>query len=474
MKILFAASEALPFIASGGLADVAGSLPKAIRAEQHVCRVVLPLYSDIDPRLREGMSFVCNFNVPLAWRNQYCGVFTAKVDGVQFYLLDNEYYFKRRGIYGFFDDGERFAFFAKACLEMLQYIDFEPDLIHANDWQTALIPVFLNAFYRHIPRYSELKTVLTIHNIQYQGKYDERVSADVLGLPEEQRRLVEYDGCTNYLKGGICAADAVTTVSPTYSREIMDPWYAYGLDGILRQNSFKLTGILNGIDVVGYNPATDPVIAQNYSLEDVSLREENRRELADQVGLPLGENTMLIGIVSRLVAQKGMDLIRYILPRMLAEHRDLAVAMVGSGDREYEEFFAEMRRRFPGQMGFVQGFIPPLARKIYAGCDVFLMPSRSEPCGLAQMVACRYGAVPVVRQTGGLKDSIVDFDTPGGGNGYTFYSYNADDMLGAILRAKAAFDDREGWQEKIAAVMACDFSWERSAGEYLKLYRKLL
>ncbi len=471
MKILYAASEAYPFAASGGLADVAGSLPKAIRGKMQACRVVMPLYSDIKPELRAQMKYVTNLTVFLSWRALYCGVFEANYNGVVYYFLDNEYYFKRSGLYGYYDDGERFAFFSKAVLEMLHYIDYTPDIIHCNDWQTALVPVYLNVFYRGEKKFRDIKTVLTIHNIQYQGKYGMEMVQDVLGLPQSAAPIVEYDGDVNYMKGGIDQCNMVTTVSKTYAQEILDPWFSHGLDRILKARQFKLTGILNGIDVEGYDPQSDPNIVAPFSAKDPSKKAENKRALQEEMGLPQQKDVMVLGIVSRLVDHKGMDLVKYIGDELLREPIQLVV--LGSGEYIFESFFEEMKRRYPDKVGYTKGFIPPLARRIYAGADTFLMPSKSEPCGLAQMVALRYGTIPIVRATGGLKDSIQDL---GGedGNGFTFQSYNAHDMLGAVKRALQLYGDKKAWQKAVVGGMNCDFSWKKSAGEYVAMYRRIL
>ncbi len=471
MKILYAASEALPFIASGGLADVAGSLPKAIRNRMHACRVVMPLYGDIDPELRAKMKYVTNFTVALAWRRQYCGVFECTVDGVIYYFLDNEYYFKRNGIYGFYDDGERFAFFAKAILEMVNFIDFEPEIIHCNDWQTALVPVYLNLFYRNIPKFKRIKTVFTIHNIQYQGKYGMEIVTDLLGIPQYASTVVECDGCVNYMKGGIIQCDMVTTVSPTYAEEILDPWFSHGLDSVLRNKRHRLRGILNGIDVKNYDPETDPVIFKNYSAAEPELKAQNKAALQQEFGLPVEQDKMLVGVVSRLVAHKGLDLIKYIMEDLLQQ--DIQLVILGSGDYLYENFFTEMQARHPDKLSVRIGFIPSVARQVYAGADAFLMPSKSEPCGLSQMLALRYGTIPIVRETGGLKDSITDFGDENG-NGFTFKTYNAHDMLGAILRCKEKFDYKPEWDELVKHALECDCSWGKSANEYIKLYKEVI
>ncbi len=467
MKILFAASEGLPFIASGGLGDVAGSLPKALRERRQDCRVVLPLYGDMKPELRQKLHYLCNFTVQLAWRNQYCGVFEATENGVTYYFIDNEYYFRRNGIYGFFDDGERFAFFSKAIVDMLRHIDFKPDILHCNDWQTALVPVYLNCYYRADEFYRDIRTVFTIHNIQYQGQYGPDMIGDVLGLPQG---FVEYEGCCNLMKGAIVQSDIVSTVSPTYAHEILDEWYAHGMDRLLRENCWKLRGILNGIDTVGYDPQTDKHIYKNYSAAEPEGKAVNKQNLQRDMGLCQSGDIMVVGLISRLVSHKGLDLVKYIFPRIIEE--GMAVVVLGSGDYMYESFFQEMAATYPDKVAVRLGFIPDLARKIYAGADVLLMPSKSEPCGLAQMVACRYGTIPVVRKTGGLADSIIDLGDPDG-CGYTFQSYNAHDMFGAIKRAQGLYYNKPAWNRAVQHAMQVDFSWNKSAGEYIRMYEEL-
>ncbi len=471
MKVLYAASEAKPFAASGGLADVAGSLPKALRVRLVGCRVVLPLYESVPQELREGMTFLTSFSVPVAWRRQYCGVFEAKYNGVIYYLLDNQYYFKRAGLYGHYDDAERFAFFARAVIEMIRYVDFKPDILHANDWQAALIPVYYSLFYAGQEEYRDMKTVFTIHNIQYQGKYGMEILEDVFGIPQSARSIVEQDGCVNLMKGAIETADRVTTVSPTYAQEILDPWYSHGLDSILRMREWKLSGILNGIDTDAYDPETDPQIYSHYSADDPSGKAENKRALQERLSLPQIADMPMIGMVSRLVSHKGLDLVKYVMDELLGE--SLQMVILGSGDWIYENFFREVQDRFPDKFRYCAGFVPELAQKIYAASDIFLMPSKSEPCGLSQMVACRYGAVPVVRETGGLKDSITDCGD-GFGNGFTFKTYNANDMLYAVRRSLGAYANKNDWPVLVDRALRSDFSWGRSANEYMKLYRELL
>lgn len=472
MKVLYIASEALPFAASGGLADVAGSLPRAMRNRLVGCRVVLPLYESIPQELREGMKFLTSLSVPVAWRRQYCGVFEAKYNGVIYYLLDNQYYFKRQGMYGHYDDAERFAFFSRAVLEMLPHIGFKPDILHANDWQSALVPLYYSIFYADREGYEGIKTVLTIHNIQYQGKYGMELLEDVLGIPAEHRSLVEYDGCVNFMKAGIETANRVTTVSPTYAQEIRDPWFSWGLDPILNARSWKLQGILNGIDTDGYDPVTDPNIAVNFSLENVTEgKAANKKALQERLNLPLREDVPLIGMVTRLTSHKGLDLVKYIIDDLMK--RDVQMVVLGSGEWVYENFFREIQAKYPDKFCYCVGFIPELARKIYASADIFLMPSKSEPCGLAQMVACRYGTLPIVRETGGLKDSIVDCGEEGG-FGFTFKTYNADDMLAAIDRALGAYANKVDLALLRERCMTEDFTWGRSANEYIRMYKAML
>ncbi len=473
MKVLYVASEALPFMASGGLGDVAGSLPQALRKRLIGCRVVMPLYDTIKQEWKDKMTFITNISVPVAWRRQYCGIFQAKHEGVIYYLIDNQYYFKRDTIYGHYDDAERFTFFSRAVLEILPVVDFKPDIIHCNDWQSALTPVFYSTFYSKDPWYQGIKTVFTIHNIQYQGTYGMELVNDVIGLNPADTAIVEYDGDVNFMKGAIECANKVTTVSPSYANEILDPWYSHGLDTILRERQWKLQGILNGIDTINYDPETDASIVRNYTVKDVKEgKAENKRQLQENMGLPQRADVPVIGLVSRLVSHKGLDLIKGILDELLYT-TDVQVAVVGSGDWQYENFFKEMADKYPDKLAVRIGFVPSLARKIYARADLFLMPSKSEACGLSQMVALRYGTVPIVRETGGLRDSISD-SGDGKGNGFTFKTYNAHDMLGAIRRGLDAYANKEYWDELVIRAMECDCSWGKSANEYIKMYKELL
>ncbi len=472
MKVLYVSSEANPWMASGGLGDVAGSLPIALRKRLIGCRVVMPLYDTIKQEYKDKMKFVTSISVPVSWRRQYCGIFEAKLNGVVFYFLDNQYYFKRDGIYGHFDDAERFAFFARAAIEIIPAIGWKPDIIHCNDWQSALTPLYYSCYYANQLGFENIKTVFTIHNIQYQGKYGNELLQDVLGVAPEHYSLIQYDGLVNFLKAGIECANKVTTVSPSYAKEILDPWYSHGLDPILNQRSWKLCGILNGIDTDSYNPETDPALWENYNADDFSAKAKNKEELQKMMGLNVNADTPVIGIVTRLVGHKGVDLMKEVLEKSLWE-RDVQYIVLGSGEWQYESFFRELHNKYPVKVGLRLGFVPDLARKIYAGSDLFLMPSKSEPCGLSQMVALRYGTVPIVRKTGGLRDSITD-SGDGEGNGFTFATYDAYDMLGAIYRAIDAFNSKDYWKTLVERALHCDMSWGKSANEYIKMYKSLL
>ena len=397
-------------------------------------------------------------------------MFEAHVDGVIYYLIDNQYYFKRDGLYGYYDDAERYAFFSRAVLEVIPYINFTPDIIHCNDWQTAMIPVYLNEMYKSDKRYSSIKTVFTIHNIQYQGKYGMELYGDVLGLPEGRESIVEYDSCVNLMKGAIQCADKVTTVSPTYAKEILNPYYSHGLDEILSQFTYKLTGIVNGIDTDVYNPETDKLIFKNYTVDTIKDKQTNKRELQKQMNLPQ-KNVPVIGMVTRLVKHKGLDLVKCVFEELLKA--DLQFVILGSGEWEFETFFYEMAGKYPDKVALKLGFDATLAHRIYAGADIFLMPSQSEPCGLAQMVALRYGTVPIVRTTGGLNDTITD-SGDGEGNGFTFSDFNAHDMQNAVWRAIGGYADKEGWNMLRTRCMKCDNSWGSSARSYIGIYKELV
>lgn len=470
MNILFAASEAVPYAASGGLADVTGSLPKAISENGHSCAVVIPLYKAIPEELRSEMEFITNITVDVSWRKQYCGIFKAEKNGILYYFIDNEYYFYRDGLYGFYDDCERFVFFGRAVLEMLRHIAFKPDIISCNDWQTALIPVYFQVYYKYQQGYDKLKTAFTIHNIEYQGRYGREVLNELMGIPPYNSGLLEYDGYINMLKGAIETSDRIVTVSPSYAHELLDPWYAHGLDRILVTKQYKLNGIINGIDTEFYDPETDKFIACNYSNADISGKAECKKSLLTELGLTV-DNEPLIGIVTRFVKHKGIDLIRCVFEQIVKS--GMKFAILGSGESIYEEFFIEMSRRYPDRVSVATKFDSELARRIYAGADMFLMPSQSEPCGLAQMIAMRYGTVPIVRETGGLKDTVRD---NGGtnGNGFTFKTFNADDMLDAVYRAKADYDNADRWETLVKRAMTCDYSWAASAKAYIELFEDII
>jgi starch synthase len=483
MKILYATSEAQPFASSGGLAEVAGSLPKALVGEGVECSVIMPYYKKaISSELQADFEFVTEFYVPVGWRCQYCGVLKAEVSGVTYYFIDNEYYFSRDfGIYGYYDDAERFAFFSRAVLETIKHTGNIPDIINSNDWQCALIPVYFNIYYRYQHDMRDIRNVFTIHNIQYQGRYGFDLLEDVLSIPRHMGMLVEYDGDVNLMKGALEVADKITTVSPTYALEILDPWFAHGLDRALTSKAFKTCGFLNGIDTDLYNPATDPIIAENFSFKKKGGKKTCKAELFEKVGLPVGDDAAengnasadtapVIAMITRLVGHKGLDLVREVFDDIV--NLGYKVIVLGSGEHEYEAFFHEAQNRFPGRVAFVCGFVPDLARMIYAGADIFLMPSKSEPCGLAQMISLRYGTIPVVRATGGLKDSIVDVGESTG-TGFTFHDYNAYHMLDTLKRAHDYYNDKKAWGALVTRAMKTDFSWKKSAKLYMGLYEEL-
>ena len=469
-KILFVASEATPFIATGGLAEVIGSLSKALAKDPaYDVRVVLPLYSDIKAEYRRKMSFLGNIFVPLSWRNQYCGIFSCQEEGVTFYFLDNEYYFKRPGCYGYYDDGERFAFFSRGVMEILPFINFYPDVLHCHDWQAALSVLYLKTIYCYRPEYQFIRALFTIHNIEYQGKYSLDILEDLFGISNNYRYLLEYDGCLNLMKGAIECAEKFSTVSPTYANEIKNPLYAHGLDEIIRKNAFKLSGILNGIDTVSYDPATDPALFAHYSADDLGNKAVCKAELQKMLGLSV-KQVPVIAMISRLVSHKGLDLVKAVIEDILQD--DVQFVLLGTGDAVYENYFKDLGRRYTGKVATVIAFNGDLSRKIYSGADIFLMPSKSEPCGLSQMIASRYAAVSVVRETGGLFDSIKPYGS--GGNGFTFAAYNPYDMLYVVREAVNTYKNGEEWQVLMQKAARTDFSWLHSAEEYKKLYTATL
>lgn len=476
MRIYYVSSEAAPFIKTGGLADVAGSLPKALAEKGHEIAVVIPFYSAINNDWRNKMTYVKNTYVQLAWRNQYCGIFKLKLDGITYYFLDNEYYFSRYQIYGEYDDAERFAFFSKAALQLLGEMNWRPDIIQANDWQTALVPVYYTLEFRHSPFFAGIKTVFTIHNIQYQGQYGREIDEYVLGIDDAHFRsgFLEQNGDVNFMKAAIITADQVTTVSPTYAKEIQTEYYGHGLDSILRANSGKLRGILNGIDTELYNPETDRNIFKNYGPSNLQNKLQNKQELLKFCRLEGDTETPVISIISRFVSHKGLDLVRAVLYDLLQD--DIRLIVLGKGEWQYEQLFLEAKKQFPAKISTNIMFSGDMANKIYAGADMLLMPSKSEPCGLAQMIAMRYGTIPIVRETGGLKDTVRAYvDYTGVGNGFTFASYNAHDMLHVIREAVKVFRyDKKGWENLMMKGLTSDFSWNHSAEQYLQMYESLI
>ena len=470
-KIMFVASEAAPFIATGGLAEVIGSLSKAIaKDESYDVRVIIPLYQDIKKEYRKDFKFIGNIFVPLSWRNQYCGIFEYEKDNVKFYFVDNEYYFKRPGCYGYYDDGERFAFFCRGVMEILSFLNFYPDILHCHDWQAALAALYLKTIYCFRPEYQFIRSVFTIHNIEYQGKYSLDILEDLFGISNRYRYLVEYDRCINLMKGAIECSERFSTVSPTYAGEIKDPYYAHGLDPIIRRNEFKLCGILNGIDVDYYNPKTDKSLFANYDAENPSNKAICKEELQRMLNLPVKPDTPIIAMITRLVAHKGLDLVREVIEQVLRQ--DVQFVLLGTGDSTYENYFSDLARRYQGKVVSIISFNSDLSRKIYSGADLFLMPSKSEPCGLSQMIASRYGTVAIVRETGGLRDSIQPYGA--GGNGFTFHDYNAYDMLYVINEALSVYRDKNAWKALQKKAMETDFSWATSAKYYEGLYLGML
>ena len=475
MQIVFASAECAPFVKTGGLGDVAGSLPAAlVRAGAEVI-VMVPKYATIKDEYKAQMEHFSDFYVSLGWRNEYCGLEKLEHDGVTYMFIDNERYFARDYPYGFFDDGERFAFFSKAITESLQHLPagFECDILHCNDWQTALAPVFLREFYQGLPLYDRVKTVFSIHNVAFQGQFSDTVMEDILGvahIPAAASQL-RCDACSiNYMLGALRYADAITTVSPTYAGEIQTPEFGEGLDGVLRERSYALQGILNGIDVAGFDPATDKRIAANYTVEDRSGKAICKAKLQEELGLEVRDDRPLMVMVTRLTRQKGMDLVMYALDRILAG--GVQVAVLGTGDRDYEDGLRYFQDKYPGTMAARIEFDPALSQRMYAAADMFLMPSKFEPCGLSQIIAMRYGTLPIVRETGGLKDTVIPYNEfTGEGTGFSFSNFNGDEMGDAVFRAARLFwDNREAWNQLVTQAMSQDFSWTRSADKYLDLY----
>ena len=477
-KLLFVGAEAMPFAATGGLGDVLGSLPSAIveagKGEVDV-RVVLPLYRAVGEAYRTQMTKVFEGEVSLAWRRQYCGIYSLVKDGVTYYFVDNKYYFDRDTLYGFMDEGERFAFFSKVAAELPMLVGYYPDIVHAHDWSSALTLVYINQKYRGIEGYANIKTVFTIHNIEYQGKYDFAILGDIFDLDQSAKHIVEYDGCINLMKGAIVSADLVTTVSQRYAEEICSPEYAHGLDRILRDCNNKLSGILNGIDYNYYDPTSDNAIAKNYTWRSLSKKYENKNALQCEIGLPERNDVPMISIISRLASHKGLDLVTSMIYKLVRE-RDVQIVVLGKGESEYETFFRGLENTYPDKVRALITYDRDLSKRIYAASDIFMMPSKSEPCGLSQMIASRYGAIPVVRETGGLYDSIKGFWMDGDkimGNGFTFANYSSAELEERTCAAIDLWNDEELRKRFVGKIMRIDFSWKNSAQSYLDTYAPL-
>lgn len=477
MKILFAASEVAPFIKTGGLADVAGSLPQALAAAGHDVKVILPLYEGIGHEWREQMTFLQYFNVTLAWRQVYCGIFQLEREGVTYWFVDNEYYFKRWQLYGHFDDCERFAYFSRAIIEAPAHLDWAPDIIHCNDWQTALVPVYLLEEKYRVPQLSGARSVFTIHNIEYQGRYGDQVLQDVIGLDKSyfNEGMLAYHRDVNLMKGAIMASNFVTTVSPTYAQELRTPFYAHGLDGVINQQSFKLEGILNGIDTALYDPETMPGLASNFTAKaPVKGKAACKKALQQAVGLQDNPDVPVIACVSRLVGHKGFSLVTDALHDIMGLNVQMVV--LGTGDWQYEEAFRHAQSQYPGRFAAQLTYSAPLSNMIYAGADLFLMPSISEPCGLSQMIAMRFGTIPVVRETGGLKDTVLPYNKfEGTGRGFTFSNISSSDMTWVLREAvDLYYNNKKAWRGLQKESMTADFSWNNSAKQYLDIYQRIL
>ena len=478
-NILFVTTEAVPFASTGGMGEVCAALPHALnKTKKADARVIMPLYEEVAYRFKEKMTFMCNITVSLAWRNQYCGLFRMEHAGVVYYFVDNEYYFKRQDIYGYYDDAERFAFFSRATLELLPYLGFRPDVLQSNDHLTALVPIYYELEYKKRVGYENIKNVFTIHNISYQGVYPLIIAGDVFGISEEDLPLIEFNGKINLAKGAICACDKITTMSPQYAREIRLPEYADGLDGVLIKNRDKIVGILNGIDTEEYDPATSPSLFVNYTADTVENKAKNKLELQRMLSLPENADIPVVCMVAHMVSQKGYDLLRKSINKVGAEGNildtDIQLIIIGQGDHDVEGYFMHVQNIFDRRMRVLITYNRDLAKKVMAAADMCLIPSYTEPCGLTQMVACRFGAVPIVRATGGLIDSIKDC-TKSDGNGFVFEEYDSDVMDKTITRAVSMYYyHKPEWLALVKRAMACDFSWNKSAQKYNDLYRSLI
>lgn len=477
MKVLFVSSEVEPFVKTGGLADVAYALPKALKAKGIDVRIIMPKYGDIQSNFTTKMSQIANFGVSVGWRNQYCGLEYLNYENIPVYFIDNEYYFKRPGCYGYFDDGERFAYFCRAVMESVKFMDdFQPDIIHCNDWHTGMIPVFLRDVYYDANEFTNSHVVFTIHNLKYQGIYSPAILEELLGLNMgyyTDEKLKSKDG-VSFMKGGIVYADRITTVSETYAEEIKDSIAGEGLDGLLREKSFKFCGITNGIDTDKYNPNTDKNLVKNYNSRTFgSGKAANKAELQKRLGLPLDAEKPIVGIITRLVRQKGIDLITCVMEQIL--NLDIQLVLLGSGDGDYQDFFEYYASAYPGKVAVKIGFDNELASLIYAGSDIFLMPSQFEPCGISQMLAQRYGSIPLVRETGGLRDTVEAFNEyTGEGNGFSFKNYNAHEMLSILEYAISQYKNKENWKKLVANAMKTKNDWAESASKYIMLYKDII
>ena len=476
--VLFVTTEADPFASTGGMGEVCSSLPRALnKTKKTDARVMMPLYEDVAYRFKDSMTFVCNITVGLAWRNQYCGLFRMEYEGVVYYFVDNEYYFKRGNLYGYYDDAERFAFFSRAALELLPYLDFKPEVLQSNDHLTALVPVYFNLEYKYREGYERIKNVFTIHNINYQGVYPLIIAGDVFGIADENVPLIEHNGKINLVKAAVCACDKITTMSPQYAREIRLPEFAGGLDGVLIENREKIVGILNGIDVDEYNPATSKSLFVNYDADSIEAKKKNKIALQRMLSLPEDENVPVVCMIGHIVAYKGYDLIRKSINKVGDDNilnTDMQLIILGKGDADIEGYLTYIQNMYSSRVRALITYNTDLSRKVLAAADICLIPSRTEPCGLTQMYACRFGAVPVVRATGGLVDSIVDCGKGDVGNGFVFEEYDSDVMDKTIFRAlKMYANDKPAWTALVMRAMTCDFSWDKAALEYNVLYRVL-
>lgn len=476
MKVLFVSTEVHPFIKTGGLADVAYALPKALKEMGVDVRIILPKYADISENYTSKMSHLASYVVKLGWRNQYCGLEFINFENIPVYFIDNEYYFKRSGCYGFYDDGERFAYFCRSVMESVKYMDnFCPDVIHCNDWHTGMIPLYLKDFYNEQPEFVNAKSIFTIHNLKYQGQFSPEILEDLLGLTPAyySEDKIKHNECVSFMKAGIVYADKVTTVSPTYAKEIQTPYFGEGLDGLLREKADKLVGVLNGIDYDINSPKTDENLVMNYTVRSIKRKMVNKEALQKAVGLPVNPDVAVVGIITRLVRQKGIDLITCVMEEMLK--LNIQFVILGTGDEDYQDFFEYYAYSYPGKVAACMKFDNSLASKIYAGADLFLMPSLFEPCGLSQIISMSYGTLPIVRETGGLKDTVIPYNEyTGEGNGFSFANYNAHEMLNVLQYALVQFENKEVWNKLVKSAMNTRYARDRQANEYIAIYNELI